>query len=479
MSKCANTPALRALSQVLSQIKEIGSWVIRRPALVTSIAATGLVVLGRQMEIIEPLELNAYDRMVQLRPALPPDNRLLVVEVTEADIHALGYPINDGLIARTLRNLEQYQPAAIGLDILRDVPMEPGNAELLNQFQKNPHIIPICQLPDPKNPGTPPPPGIPEAQAGFADLVFDEGGIVRRALLFHHKQIKSGCTTKLSFAFQLAWRYLKTKGIEPENIQKDGIEQLKLGKAIFKPLLPNSGSYQKADAGGYQILLNYRSPDNLADTVTISEVLNHRIDPKLVKNRIVLVGVSAPSEKDTFFTPYSTKGQKIQKMPGVTIHGQIISQILSTVIDGSKLWWFLPEWGEILWIWVWSLTGGILVRVVRHPGQLMVLETLALTLLGGTSIALFLASGWVPVAAPCLGLILGGTGVLGYTAYQSQQERAEFARLVSERDRNIIALQALLKETRNDLQPRNDLQSISGLQTSNELLTTNDLQTSN
>ncbi len=471
----ATSPVSRGfgkLSKVLSQLKQIGGWVVKRPALVTSLAVTGLLVLGRQIEILEPLELNAYDRMVQLRPGLPPDPRLLVVEVTEADIRTLGYPLNDGLIARTLQNLEQYKPAAIGLDILRDVPIGAGNAELLSQFKKSDRIIPICQISVTKNSGTLPPPGVPEAQVGFADLAFDEGGIIRRALLFHQFPAPSGCTTQFSFAFQLAWRYLKTKGIEPETVAKGKEQQLKLGKSIFKPLLPTSGGYQKADAGGYQVLLNYRTSDKLADSVTISDVLNNRIDPKLVKNRVVLIGVSAPSEKDTFYTPYSTKGQQIQRMPGVVIHGQIVSQILSTVIDGRRLFWFLPEWGEIVWIWVWSLTGGILVRVVRHPGQLVALETIALSILAGTSIALFFGSGWVPVAAPSLGLILGGTGVLAYTAYQTQQERAEFARLVSERDNNIIALQALLKQTTSELQTSNQLQTRNELQTTNELLTT-------
>ncbi len=472
--KSTTSPVSRGfgkLSQVLYQLKGIGGWVVKRPVLVTSLAVTGLLVLGRQIKILEPLELNAYDRMVQLRPSLPPDPRLLVVEVTEADIRSLGYPLNDGLIARTLQNLEQHKPAAIGLDILRDVPIGAGNAELLSQFKKSTRIIPICQISVTKNSGTLPPPGVPEAQIGFADLAFDEGGIIRRALLFHQFPAPSGCTTQFSFAFQLAWRYLKTKGIEPETVGKGKEQQLKLGKSIFKPLLPNSGGYQEADAGGYQVLLNYRTSDKLADSVTISDVLNNRIDPNLVKNRVVLIGVSAPSEKDIFYTPYSTKGQQIQRIPGVVIHGQIVSQILSTVIDGRRLFWFWPEWGEVLWIWVWSLTGGILVRVVRHPGQLVVLETIALSLLAGTSIALFLASGWVPVAAPSLGLILGGTGVLAYTAYQTQQERSEFARLVSERDNNIIALQALLKQTTSELQTSNQLQ------TRNELLTRNELQT--
>jgi CHASE2 domain-containing sensor protein len=220
--------------------------------------------------------------------------------------------------------------------------------------------------------------------------------------------------------------------------------------------VPTAGGYQQADAGGYQILLNYRSSTSLARSVTLSDVLANRLDPSWVKDRIVLIGVSAPSIDDAFYTPYSSQERRLQKMPGVVVHGQIVSQLLSAVLDGRRLFWFWPEWGEVLWIFGWSLTGGILVRVVRHPGQLVLAESVALGLLLGISVLMFFESGWVPMVAPTLGLIAAGTGVLGYSAYQAEQERikAEKERLyieqkAQEQEKNIALLQGLLKESTN------------------------------
>lgn len=438
------------LSQLLSYVKRLSGLAWLSPVLVASLAATGLVVGARQARWLEPLELFAYDRMVQLRPALPRDPRLLIVEVTEADIEALQqWPMSDAVMNQLLKNLEQHQPTVIGLDIFRELPTPPGHEELSQRLQTSDRIVPICKTSDGENPGTPAPPKVPQSRVGFADLTIDVGGTVRRALLFHSLKSTPGCTTPTSFSFQLARYYLAQKGIEPKNVrlnQQDPQEYVKLGKTIFKPLLPTSGGYQRADAGGYQILLNYRSANQLAESLTLSQVLQNRIDPNLVKNRIVLIGVTAPSLKDTFYTPYSSQGQRIQKMPGVEVHGQIVSQILSTVLDGQRLFWFWPEWGEILWIWGWSLAGGLVVCLARNPAQLVAVGTLTLGLLLAASGLVFWQSGWLPVAAPNLGLIVASTGVLAYTAYQTQQERAEFARLVEKQENDLVVLQALLQE---------------------------------
>ena len=466
------------VSTMWLRLKRIGRAVWRRPALMTSLTVTGLLLFDRTglpsfvqstkllepTHLLEPLELSSYDRLIQLRPALPPDPRLLVVKVTEADLQSYGFPLKDAVLNELLGKLEQYQPAAIGLDIYRDIPVEPGHAELSKTLQSRDRIIPVCKISDLDNPGTPPPPGVPEARVGFADMGVDNNGIVRRALLFAFPDNTSRCTSQLSFSFQLAQRYLAQKGIQPETTKE---QNLKIGKALFKPLLPTDGGYQHGDTGGVQILLNYRSPDTpdrpLARSVTLRDVLSNRVAPSSVKDRIVMIGITAASIDDAFYTPYSSGQQRIQKMPGVVVHGQIVSQLLSTVLDGRPQLWFLSEWGEVLWIWVWSMTGGILVRVVRHPGQLVVAEGVALAILLATSAGLLLASGWLPVAAPILGLIATSTGVLGYSLYEAQlerfkaeeerrqaeEERHRIEEKAKEQEKNIDDLQALLKERTN------------------------------
>ncbi|NET59025.1 MAG: CHASE2 domain-containing protein [Symploca sp. SIO2E6] len=422
---------------------------VKHPALVASLTVTSLLLIGRQLGFPEPLERSAYDRLLQLRPALPPDERLLVVEISEEDLQSLEeWPMTDKLMNQLLGQLEQYQPAVIGVDIFRDIPVPPGHHQLSNRLKNSDRIIPICSRE--QGGGTPQPSIVPQDRIGLSDLPIDPNGIVRRGLLFDYNTT-DGCTTHYSFSFQLARRYLEQKGIQPETIKQDQQEYLKLGEVIFKPLLPHSGAYQKADTGGYQILLNYRSSDSPGRKVTLTEVLNNQIDPSWVKDRIVLIGVSAPSLKDNFYTPYSFAQKQIQQMPGVMIHGQLVSQILSTVLDNRPLFWFWPEWGEALWIWGWSFAGGFLVLVFRHPGKLVLAEGVAISLLLGISVGLFFWSGWIPVVAPSLGLITAGIGVLAYSAYKTLQERSHFVDLVKEQEDNIAMLSALLQERNSTL----------------------------
>jgi tRNA A-37 threonylcarbamoyl transferase component Bud32 len=199
--------------------------------------------------------------------------------------------------------------------------------------------------------------------------------------------------------------------------------------------------------------LNYRSGGALARSVTLTDVLQDRVDPNWIKNRIVLIGLTAPSLNDLLYTPYSTGQQRFERTPGVVIHGQIASQLLSSALDGQSLFWFWPEWGEVLWIWVWAMAGGIVVRVVRHPGQQAIAEIGALSLLLGSSVFLFLGSGWIPIVAPALGLIFASTGVLAYNAYEAEQEKRkvdEERRYIEEKAReqesNLALLQELLRE---------------------------------
>jgi CHASE2 domain-containing sensor protein len=201
---------------------------------------------------------------------------------------------------------------------------------------------------------------------------------------------------------------------------------LQLGKTIFKPLEAPSGGYQNQniDTWGHQVLLNYRfyrSPQHFARQVTLSEVLNGQLNPEAVKDRIVLIGVTAPSGKDYFFTPYSTVKRFDQQIPGVVIQAQMVSQILSAVLDRRPLLWVWPVWGEALWIWGWSLVGGLLCwrfQLLLRLG----LASGGLFILYGLCFGLFRQGGWVPLVPSALALVSTGGSVVAYTASQHQRK---------------------------------------------------------
>src|SRR4028119_974387 len=409
-----------------------------QPLAITCMAVTVTLLGVRHLGWLQPLELNAFDLMVQLRPDPGPDPRLLIVEITERDINTFKkWPLSDRVLAKALAEIARLEPTAMGLDIIRDIPYEPGNAELATQL-KNPKVFPITFRGTSKYQRVPPPPNIPEKRVGFNDLVVDPDRIVRRNLMF----AGDGKTTLTSFSMQLASAYFKSKKIDDKITEKN---ELQVDKTVFSKLQSNSGGYQNIDAKGYQILLDYRSPKNIAETVTLTQVLEGKVDQKLVKGKIVLIGVTAPTVRDIFSTPYSATKNGNIPMPGVLIHATATSQILSAVLDGKGLFWYWDEWQEILWIAVWSVVGGCLAWGLEKSLNLIALAISAGGSLFGFTFFLFIQQGWIPLIAPALALLITAGVSVTYKYEQSRQQQGIVMKLLGQQTSPAIA-NALWKE---------------------------------
>ncbi|MEG4286240.1 EAL domain-containing protein [Microcoleus sp. A006_D1] len=379
------------------------------PAILAGATVTLLNMGVQRLGGFQSWELGSFDSLVRSQPDPGPDPRLLVVGISEADIQALGrFPISDGAIAQTLTKLQKYQPKVIGLDLYRDLPQAPGHQELLAAL-KAPNVVAIAKMSDSENPGVPAPPGIPPDRVGFNDFVLDTDGVVRRNLLSVSQPDKK---TASSFSLQVALLYLKDR-VQQKNSPVNP-HQINWGKAEFVPLKSDSGGYANIDAKGYQILLKYRSGKQVARQVSIRQVLNGEIDPSWVKDKIVLIGTTAPSSRDLFLTPYSPAQKQSPKMPGVLLHAQMLSQILSAVLQGRSLFWVWPEWAEMLWNGAWAMLGGVVAWRIVHPARAGLVGGAALMGLFGMSFVIFSLGGWVPLVSPALSLVVTGVGVSAY-----------------------------------------------------------------
>lgn len=397
-----------------------------RAVLLVSLVVTSIIIGVRQLGMLQLLELQAFDQTVRHKPDEKPDPRLLVVTVTEADLQAQNQEqrrgsLSDLALNQLLQKLGQFKPRVIGLDIYRDYAVDPKYADLAARLRQSDRLIAVCKVSDPEvtDPGVPPPPEIPTERLGFSDFVVDPDGIVRRHLLALTPDPGSRCSTSYAFSVQLAFRYLAAEGILPK-FTPDGF--LQLGSVVFKPLEAHTGGYQRVDAWGHQVLLNYRfrrSPQNVAAQVTLTDVLTGQINPNSIKDRIVLIGTTANSFSDYWLTPYSNGHWSNQQTPGVLVQAQMVSQILSAVLDQRLLLWVWPEWGEALWIWSWSLIGGMLAWRLRSPLHLGLAIAATLGSLYGLCFGLLTQSGcWVPLVPSALALIATSGSVAVYTTAQ-------------------------------------------------------------
>jgi CHASE2 domain-containing sensor protein len=304
------------------------------------------------------------------------------------------------------------------LDIYRNFPVDPNYADLKTYLQDR-RFIAVCEVGENDYKGIGHPPEIPPDRISFSDFPVDSDRVIRRQLLGMAPDPKSFCSTDTSFSFRVALAYLSSKGIEykliPEN-KPIPERDWQIGSVIFKKLEPDAGGYQQLDALGYQVLLNYRSSNSVAKQVSLYDILSGSLDAELanlVKDKIVLIGTTAKSFKDYFTTPYSA-GQSFEEQPGVIIHAQMVSQIISAVLDGRTMLWWLPGWGETLWIWGWSFVGGILVWL-RSPVHLGGAIVSALIILSGLCFVVLLLGGWIPLVPSALALLLTSGSLIAYT----------------------------------------------------------------
>ncbi|MEM9215125.1 MAG: CHASE2 domain-containing protein [Cyanobacteria bacterium P01_F01_bin.150] len=413
------TEAIALLAQTRQDVRSHISHFRQRKLLLAglTLGVSVLVGLVRLLGGIEGWELGLLDQFFRWRPVSPVDSRVVIVSIDEPDIQTIGqFPIPDQILTQALQKIDQHQPRLIGLDIYRDLPVEPGHNELTRFLQQTPHIIGIE-----KAVGTPilPPPALAQTeQIGFADQLFDRDGRVRRTLLSIEPDAE---TLKLSFPLKLALEYLGAEGITAQPLPHNS-SHLQLGKTLLKPLGAYDGGYIRADAGGYQALVNYWGTQEQFTSFSISEVLRGDVPPEAMRDRIVLIGSTASTINDVLLTPYTD--QSVGYMAGVTVHANVISMLLQAALEGRSLLHVWPEPLEITWILLWT-GSGILVagRWQRSPQRMMIWVGVGGICLMALSYGLFLMGWWIPVVPAGLGMVLAAVALPVTTARQVERMR--------------------------------------------------------
>jgi adenylate cyclase len=404
-----------------------------RVPLATGLLVSSLVslaVLGlRGCGNLESLELAAYDWFIRLRPSDPAaDPRIVLVTITEQDIQTLGsWPLPDDVLAQVLESVARFGPRAIGVDIYRDLPVPPGSERLDSFLRKNGRIIWVSKFGQGKTGGIPPPKALRGTESvGFNDIVVDPGGVVRRGLLF----IDDGITTATAFALRLALLYLQPEGIvlQPDPQHP---EQLRLGPHTLRPLEPNDGPYAAADTRGYQFLLDFKGWRGSFPSVALKDLLSGNIAPEVLRNKIVLIGVTAESVKDHFYTPFSRGLQEDQETDGVAIHAHMTSQLIRLGLGGAGPIKTINEWQEGLWIVLWSTLGALTGFKVRSPWKFSFAIVSGLLVLAVFDFSVFLKGWWLPLVPPALAWFITAVAITAYLSYQETVERAALMQLFS------------------------------------------------
>ena len=392
-----------------------------RGVLITAPSVAGGLLILRLAGVLQLMELVALDQMFRLRPIESVDPRIVLITVDESDIKQLGqWPMSDAVLAQLISSLKQQQPRVIGLDIFRDLPVEPGHQELVNVFTSTPNLIGIEKvIKTAKGEVIQAPPLLKQRdQVSASDLLLDTDGRIRRSLLYLRTQDNQSIFT---LGARLAFAYLEGEGINRQPLNPEQT-QFRLGRTVFTPLQPNDGGYVGVDAGGYQILSNFPKLQKGFRTISITDVLQGRMPRDLVRDRIALIGLTAESIEDRFFISYTTNS--IAAPPGVEVHALLTSQLLSAALDGRSLLNVWSEPLECLWIVVWSLLGAVIGWISLSPRQTASRVVLLGIVLFGSAYVLFLAGWWLIIIPPLFALVGSAITSNGYLLWENLKEYA-------------------------------------------------------
>jgi CHASE2 domain-containing sensor protein len=384
---------------------------------VCAIATIGIRYTG----LLQTWELQTFDQMMRLRPPEGKDPRILVVEVDDDDIEAYKEnqgqgSLRDRQLGELLQKLEQAQATVIGLDIYRPDPIE-NNPQLQQQLQKLKNLYGVCKVKDDgsSSPEIKQPPDI--KSFGFSDFAEDSYNNIHRHLLSMDLEPKS-CQADYAFSLQLALGYLnQKKGLELDNSKEDW----KIGSTVMKRLHSHTGFYHRASdelEDGYQILFNYRNhPSNeIAERIQLSDVLQGRFEPKTVKDRIVLIGVTAFRTDDRWLIP-----EEPESVWGVWVQANMVSQLLSAVLDGKPLLEFWEPWLDAIWILSWGITSSMLAICLRFH-LLIMADVIASAILFGSSFVWLTYGTIVPLVPSMIVFILSTGVILAYVTIQNKDQ---------------------------------------------------------
>ncbi len=193
-------------------------------------------------------------------------------------------------------------------------------------------------------------------------------------------------------------------------------DPIQFGDVALPRFEANTGGYTNAKAGGNQVLLNFRAAPRPFSIVSLTDVLNNKVSPDLMHDRIVLVGMTATSVNDTFMTS-ATKGtllsnqldpEQYQLIYGVEYQAHATSQIINAVLNQRPLIQTWPEGWEYIWILGWGLAGIASGLILQSPWKTLfglAMGSFALILI---SYGLITIGWWIPLVPALLTLCTTG-----------------------------------------------------------------------
>ncbi len=341
-------------------------------------------VLWRWDKLLYDAQLSMWHR--------PVSDNIVIIAVDDDSLNRLGHwPWPRSLHARLLKRLQREAPRAIGLDILFSEAdaTHPAADQALAQAisasgnvvlpvylsQSSPHAVPVEALPLPLFTRA-------AAALGHVNLDLDEDGIARRIFL------REGIGKPHWLHYSLA--LLEVAG-EPSPLQQSIERAMQSARDDdYSPMLWSRR---------FPYLIPYAGPPEHFTRIGYAQVLAGEYPQNLFRDKIVLIGATAPGLGDAFPTPLSGQGGT---MSGV--------EIIANIVDALQHHVFIRPINKP-WLTVITLVL-IALPLLAYPylkpatTLLLLFGTIGATLLL-FALLLWLAGIWLPLSTILLFQLLG------------------------------------------------------------------------
>jgi adenylate cyclase len=394
----------------------------RTARLALGLAGVALAVLNElghvALPLVETLDRYLYDVRMRVQPAKP-NNRVVIVDIDERSLYEQGrWPWSRATLGRLADVIVRDGGArALGFDMVFAEPQAHEDPALIKALTGAPvalgyyfssefGAVATGLLPEPVFPAV----ALADSRlavtswhgyganvvplqraaraAGFFNPVIDRDGVVRSLPLL--AEYKGQLYESLSVAVLRIYF-----GNAPLSLRAQGLQADSLG---FGP----GGGYARIPiSAGTTALVPFQGRGGSASSrfryVSATDVLEGRIEPRLFRDRIVLVGTSAPGLTDLRATPVS------EVYPGVEIHASMIAGALEGTIRTR------PVEAPLIAAAAVGTVGAIAAAAMAAAGVAGIAATtlLGLSVLGAWNAIAYAHFGWVlPLATGVIALTM-------------------------------------------------------------------------
>ncbi|MBK1988041.1 adenylate/guanylate cyclase domain-containing protein [Sphaerospermopsis aphanizomenoides BCCUSP55] len=375
------------------------------PHLLTALLSIGLWQAG----VWQSLELLGSNLLFNTRNHLSHrhwDSRLAVIGIDDATLSQYGeFPISRDRYTQLLETLEASPPAVIGFDILFTEPSKYDSA-LSEAMAINGQVVlavaPSSQLQT--QPKTLHPVPILDSVTATGHIVnnADIDGVTRQFFLYFD-QFPS-LSIKLLEAYNNSLQ--QTFTADTKNFRKS---------PVVIPSLQVGVTTQSA-------WINWIAPTQEIPTYSFADVVQRKIDTAKLKNKIILVGLTATGTKDILKTPF----EQTPPTAGIYLHAAAVDNLLN-----QRFLQRLPWQLELLLLFSVASGSSLLLAILKLYPRILLLALLPLTWFSLSVLVLTTSNLWLPVAAPIGTILLAGLGVQWQEQKEKQQLMSLFARHVA------------------------------------------------